>query len=258
LEIYSCKPASLTWTSSEGGFITAGAAEKLLITRCKILKDEDLEQSFNLTARSTNGGRGGSLGLSQRNAPSQSNLARPDLETASSTPFPTPSAGDLETWSEDQVEGLVVFSLAGHSRTSTGVTLARKEQRRPARADTGDADNGGSTDVNGPSERERQTLANSNQPLLSFEKAKDKDNKRPCTVFVPASISDLHTQMRIEDEIWVWEPWSPVDLAAEGNNGVSALLASSNGDHNDAEDAPHQEQHSSEKALLVSRFGIVL
>lgn len=256
LEIHSSKPASLTWTSSEGGFITAGAAEKLLITRCKILKDEEAEQGLNLTDRAVNGERGSSL--SSRNAPSQPTLALTGTETASATPKHTPNGGDLETWSEDQVEGLVVFSLAGHSRTSTGVTLARKEQRRPARAEA-DNDDGGSTDPhNGPSERDRQAHANPNQPLLSFEKANDKDSKRSCTVFVPASISDLHTQMRVEDEIWVWEPWSPVDLAAQGSNGVSALLAMSVSAAMDAEGTSQQGQHPSEKALLVSRFGIVL
>lgn len=217
LEILSPKPASLTWSSQDGGFITAGAAEKLLITRCRILKDEDDEEA-------------GIQGSNSNSKGEQSTHTKTTDEPSS--------------W-EDQVEGMVIFSLTAHSRTSTGISLARKEQHRPSRdfPPTSESNN----DPHQHSNQDR------NQSRLDFK----QDNKKKWNVFIPASIADLHTQIRVNDEIWIWEPWSVVDLLPELQTRSSKCLLRDNTLEQETERFGEMEK-TNEKALLVSRFAVLL
>ena len=217
LEILSPKPASLTWSSQEGGFITAGAAEKLLITRCRILKDEDP-----------------SLNLSTSQAP-LSTGETVVLEEESQELF-TPFSSATKEW-ESQIEGMVIFSLTAHSRTSTGITMVRKEQPRPDRQQNLD----GSNETGYQNQDKLQPQLNFNQNL----------NGKKYNVYLPASIADLHTQMRVGDEVWAWEPWSVVDLVDFPGSGLleSRGLATSDNQGGDKD---------SERTLLVSRFAVLL
>lgn len=217
LEILSPKAASLTWSSQEGGFITAGAAEKLLITRCRILKDEDP-----------------SLNHSTSQAPLSTGETAV-LEEESQELF-TPFSSATKEW-ESQIEGMVIFSLTAHSRTSTGITMVRKEQSRPDRQQNLD----GSNETGYQNQDKLQPQLNFNQNL----------NDKKYNVYLPASIADLHTQMRVGDEVWAWEPWSVVDLVDFPINGT---LESSNLATTEIQEV----DKDSEKTLLVSRFAVLL
>jgi len=235
LEILSPKPASLTWSSHEGGFITAGAAEKLLITRCKIIRDEDTSSDF-LSSQDF-------LSTQQYQSQREGSTSK-DEESQEQY---SPSSLFNKEW-ESQIEGMVIFSLTAHSRTSTGITMVRKEQSRPTREAADDT----STEAVERNPQNEDRL----QSQLNFEtKAQiNKNSSRKYNVYLPASIADLHTQMRINDEIWAWEPWSVVDLVDSLSNPLKVPAVPHFGEENSFTG----EEKSSEKALLISRFAVLL
>lgn len=252
LHVISPKAASLTWSSAiaasdgGGGFITAGAAEKLLITHCRILNDDDDEKGDNLFTSS------------------QGDLPQPVGHTQSlasdSQPGPDPSNKDAKPQTQHS-EGLVIFSLTAHSRTSTGVSLVRKEQQRPLREGVPGSENIGSavpTSLPG-------TNYDKSQPQLDFSNMAGKqeiNNNRKgkkWSVFIPASIGDLHTQLRVNDEIWIWEPWSVIDLLKPEESRSALDVLHNDKEHNETErDEEGQAEKATEKALLVSRFAVLL
>lgn len=247
LETKSAKPASLTWSSADGGFITAGAAEKLLITRCRILPDDS--ELAGKEASQT-----GFLG-----------------DSAEDVPHPSPSIWPLganlvlpnEAGSNYQ-EGLVVFTLNAHSRTSTGITLARKEQQRPNREPTviprdGEPPSEGYHSRKVPEEPGAEDREDG-QSRLHFSN-NDIQPDRKYTAFVPASIADLHTQIRVGDQIWCWEPWSVVDLVEKYEllPGRGLDFAEKGKVTASSEDKGNgQDVSASQKALLVSKFAVLL
>lgn len=238
LDILSPKPASLTWSNGEGGFITAGSAEKLLITRCQILKDKDDRNSTS----------------SHSFLPSQADEKREAQQQNTQS-----STGDDNEW-ESQTEGMVIFSLTAHSRTSTGITILRKEQPRPDRQVD---DSSTAEDRSGP-DRKYHIAHNQekSQPLLSFNKKDNRPDKsgKKWNVYLPASIADLHTQMRTGDEIWAWEPWSVVDIVTSATAPPFWVQTRTASDMNQSNGNAQAQVpvNASEKTLLVSRFAVLL
>jgi hypothetical protein len=124
--------------------------------------------------------------------------------------------------------GLVVFSLAQHAKTSATSSLSL---HRPAQAKTEDS----------AAIDEKPTI---NKGPKSFFTLQDNGQAGYSNLFIPASIADLHTQLKEGSTIWCWEPYSVVHL--DGTN--------SEAEHQDDEKAVEQGK----KALCVSRFGVLV
>lgn len=93
LQVHSGKPASLALAGTEGGFITGGSAEKLLVCTCRILSDETEQASQSETI---------------------------DFGSAAGSE------------AQVHKEGLVLFSLACHPKSASATPLARPGQKAKA------------------------------------------------------------------------------------------------------------------------------
>lgn len=171
-ETLSPKPASLTYNgpgeggaAGGGGFLTGGVAEKMLLTRCQILKDSE---------------------------DTQAGYAKP--REVMSEPIDNPPESVVE-------EGLVVFSLTSHSKTSSSTTSLALS--RPAA--------GRHTSVEAAKPKDQTSL--DYKPVVGR------------SLLLPNSIADLHTQLQVGHEIWAWEPWTVVNVANDSGNTDGARKA---------------------------------
>jgi hypothetical protein len=98
----------LALAGTEGGFITGGAAEKLLLCTCRILEDETPNPSQQ----------------SQNQSQSQSQGDVPNFGRKTTSASEGENDVDIQ-----KKEGLVLFSLACHPKSASATPLARPGQK---------------------------------------------------------------------------------------------------------------------------------
>ena len=171
LRVISEAPASLTNNKGEGGFITGGASEKLLVTECEILRD--------------------------KKEPDQ------DKERLGPVHFEIDGQNSERKVVEEtrEREGLVIFSLSMHAKGGHTTSLAPKQRREQfSTAEPG-------------SECKQSVIP---YPIIHNHRS----------VSLPANVLDMHSQLVVGEEIWVWEPWIVVELGGKDGGDKKALLVS--------------------------------
>ena len=174
LHVLSDKPASLTNAREEGAFITAGAAEKLVVTRCAILQSEDLPKDKKDLKED---GKGEHHGEEK-------------------------SGEGGSTLGEREVEGLVIFSMTMHAKSSSTTALAQKQRQ------------------NASSTSRSEPQPDSTQSTISYPV---QHNHR--SICLPASVADLHSQLGEGEIVWVWGPWSVAEVQATESEGCETKKA---------------------------------
>lgn len=177
LAVHSRKPASLALAGTEGGFITGGAAEKLLLCTCRIISSggsEEESQSQSQAEEAVDFGGGGGGGRAEGR-----------------------EAG-TSAQGQGEKEGLVLFSLACHPKSAAATQLARPGQQQPQKKGAGTMKD----------ETEDHAAEKTQTAKLQFA-------PKNRTLLLPGNVGDLHSALGEGDEVWAWDPCSVVDLPGD-------------------------------------------
>lgn len=255
---------------SGGGFITGGVGEKLMCTTCRILHDADEEEDaeemgkgfvnpvssgheesytegivlFSLTTHPRSSLSTASAFRGGEAAVKQEGTVVPSLPHAtSSSRSAQPSSSVYRQEGIAAIEGRNMTSREGDHEVIVGgnhsASLLRAQQAEQAAADG---------------------IKYGVQAKIPFEtmaamKRKEDEQQGFKTLFVPASIVDLHSQMKEGREVWCWEPWHIAEME-DGSAFVRIVDLSVTASQVQSGDTNADEKQT-KRGLMISKFALL-